>query len=620
MNLFKRTLCIVMMLAMLCSMIPCASVSAEELEENSSAAVEETAAAETETVIAEELQETVVEETQPVMESIDIVEEDAVISAENFDCTEVAEALEDITHETLPDVTETATVTDDVMAASYPGSVVETVYPTCAMSELTTVDYMAFSELAYLDFDLYAYAFESNFDSVGSYKTVKQALMAMGKWNSNWSSKQGIKYSELCANIENWQVLTYYNHSNSNGFYGVAFKNNDNEVVISYRGSVPLDKLEQSDGVDAIFDWLIYDIPVEVFNRVVDGRQYNLAFEMYRKIAGGGRSSSQIAVTGHSLGGGLGNLVAARYGCEAQTMNAISVLDTVFFHAPLAMGETYAGIDTWNFRDHANQSDILAGMYEHYISTEIKPYYAYEANVSLSPDMLNLLLGGAVGAGQELAGLVSKIASCHSMESYVKKDSSGAVKMMPVTASFHPIYWKTSTMDFGTKDVNFGSSSRDEISYGFLDISNRAAFGGNGADYITTSDWDDTIVGGKGNDELHGGSGDDTYIYYKGNGADTIYDSDGSDELWLYNFSKGDGIIVDVDADNDFVLVQQNNSTIVKIAKKGRKFLANDTFKVIIEDTDGTTDSTDITGAFKNKKYWAALTVPFCFKRISVPA
>lgn len=52
-----------------------------------------------------------------------------------------------------------------------------------------------------------------------------------------------------------------------------------------------------------------------------------------------------------------------------------------------------------------------------------------------------------------------------------------------------------------------------------------------GADTINARAGDDRIEGGVGNDVLNGGAGNDTYIFNKGDGADTISDTDGTNDI-----------------------------------------------------------------------------------------
>lgn len=111
--------------------------------------------------------------------------------------------------------------------------------------------------------------------------------------------------------------------------------------------------------------------------------------------------------------------------------------------------------------------------------------------------------------------------------------------------------------------------------------------------FVEGLDGHETIVDSSGNDRwYYMGSGNDTvttslsdsadngYIYYKGDGIDTIYDYQGTDVLYLVNFfADVDEISVDITSNDDFVLIQNEGNTIIRISKK-RIANSGDSFQV----------------------------------------
>ena len=90
-------------------------------------------------------------------------------------------------------------------------------------------------------------------------------------------------------------------------------------------------------------------------------------------------------------------------------------------------------------------------------------------------------------------------------------------------------------------------------------------YGGEGNDVLEGKDGNDTLYGGAGNDYLNGGAGDDTYIFNKGDGADTISNSDSSqDRNDIIKFKEGiskENITFQRVA-NDLVLKYGENDTV----------------------------------------------------------
>lgn len=423
----------------------------------------------------------------------------------------------------------------------------------CRLDELTDVDYMAFSAIAYKSF------------SGQAGKTIEEALTKKGVWGTWFSEEEGITYADLCRHIAQWKVLDLRNDSDYSGFYAVAFVNDNEEVVIAYRGSTDISKVLSKDGWQ---DWIKNDIPTEVFNIVLENNQYDLGFEFFETIRESGYNTSSIAVTGHSLGGGLADIVSARYGCKGVSMNAICILDAIYDYIPMEMGENFDGVDKWNFIDHASEEDIFAGKWEEKFGTRIKPYIAHRT-------------------------IDNGIA--HSMKTFAEKDSEGNVKLTNEMGRFtlsRPI----SKLQNPAQSLDLGTSADDIINKGFSVATNRTSFGGAGYDDIYTSVYDDLLIGGRGNDMLDGGRGNDRYVYYKGDGYDQIMDVSGTDKIFLRNFSYDDEIEARSYDDSDYINILCNGETIISIYKKNRDYRwnATDTFLVNVEPSNWKINITEL--------------------------
>lgn len=434
------------------------------------------------------------------------------------------------------------------------------------LDELTDEDYLAFAAIAYKEF--------------GTSGSVKGNLA--DKWNKPWSKRLDITYAELCKYIANWEVMDISNLSEYNGFYAVAFKNDADEVVIAYRGSEsPVDILTDWDW-DSFCDWILNDLPMELLN--TGGNQLENAISIYDYVALG-RDKSKIKVTGHSLGGAWADTVSAYSGCEGITFNAVSVLDVIYKTEPEKMSKIFAGVDQWNFVDHTNQHDILAGMFEEFFSKAMKPYKAHKSNIAVEDNAIWALVGAVAGffaggplgavAGSVAGGAGTSFVQCHGLDSILTKDSNGELKLTEVDTVFAPTYAITNYMLTANHSVDFGSSAVNNINKVGVMLTPRTTLGGSGNDVIVTSIQDDTLIGGTGFDELDGSWGDDTYIYYWGNGSDLIYDVSGDDKLILSGVDSSAKVTFAEPDDSGFVDILCNGSLVATVSTKNRASVEN---------------------------------------------
>lgn len=460
------------------------------------------------------------------------------------------------------------------------------------LAELTEVDYMMFSILAYRDLS----GALGDPDKNTNPKTIKEFYSS--KWSKKIPTSDGdlgalnVTYAQAFGGIANWYP-TAIRTGVFNGFSATIFCNDSGECVIAYCGSIPLGLSNILStlvpGSNAFFDWIVNDFQMQIAD--VLGPQADPALSVYKSI-NNSIPSSKIAVTGHSLGGGLANIVSAYSGCEAVTFNAISSLDTAYNELPGQMGKEFESVNKWNITDHTNEYDILAGMYEASTTDFIIPGYEalkpYKAHKSLN------------GKGSVFAN--------HGMKSFLTKDSSGSLTLTKTVDEYSRSTAHSQTC--GTSVIELGTDVMDVFMTGiYLGVPLRS-YGGNGGDTIWGSIRNDYLIGGNGNDKLNGDRGDDQYLYYKGDGVDTIYDIGGDDKLYLYGFSSNDTITLYEASGSDRIEIRCNGETIVNILTQNREYsLATlNSFKVYVEK-GSKTETINITEYFKTSKYGSRILV-----------
>lgn len=418
---------------------------------------------------------------------------------------------------------------------------------------LTDADFLAFSAISVFDFT--------------KGETVRQALERLGLWDAFWDETQGITYALLCKYISSYRVELIFDQSLQNGFYAVLFSDAGNDSVLAFRSSAPPWSMGE-DAVDAAHDWLENDFPMELGNTM--GTQYESAVEAY--LLADARCFS-VTVTGHSLGGAWADIVSALFGCRGVSFNAVSALDVLYRHDPARASTLFAGADAWNFVDHTNEYDVLAGMFEAYAATEVKPYIAHKSNIEVDTQALDALKDALVHAefnlslAEHIRSLISSdIALCHALQSFVTTDSAGNVCLTKETRRFEgkkPIVGEMATADCY---VELGSCGTDNLSEGLLSYAHGTVYGGDGCDNLIGSIHADTLIGGKDNDTLDGSWGDDTYLYRVGDGIDLITDAAGNDTLQLPDGALSTAISID----GAYVEVFLNQTLAARILRKVR--------------------------------------------------
>ncbi|MBQ3154880.1 MAG: hypothetical protein IJB88_06560 [Clostridia bacterium] len=454
---------------------------------------------------------------------------------------------------------------------------------------LTDADFLAFSAISVFDF--------------AEGETVQQALERLRVWNTAWDETQGIPYAQLCKYIASYRAEIIFDQSLQNGFYAVLFSDTGTDGVLAFRSSAPPWSVGE-DSIDAAHDWLGNDFPMELGNTM--GTQYESAVEAYLLADARFRS---VTVTGHSLGGAWADLVSALFGCRGVSFNAVSALDVLYRHDPERASTLFAGADAWNFVDHTNEYDVLAGMFETYAATEIKPYIAHKSNIEVDTQALDALKDAfrqsALDASlaEHLRSLIgSDIAFCHSLQSFVTTDSTGDVCLTKEVSRFEGQCGIVGEMATADCYVELGSRGTDNLNEGLLSYAPGTVYGGDGCDTLIGSVLADTLIGGKENDVLDGSWGDDTYLYRVGGGTDLIADAAGNDTLVLY--SASDGILsTAISTDGLYIEVWLDQTLAARILRKARASDAG-TFWV----TCGT-QTQELSACFDGTSYASRITV-----------
>lgn len=418
----------------------------------------------------------------------------------------------------------------------------------------TNADYLAFCAVSVFDFV--------------QGETVQEALERESKWNADWDAAQQITYQMLCKRIASYRAVQIFDQSEQNGFYAVLFADGQ-DGVLAFRSSVSPEYWLR-DHVDAAHDWLKNDLPIELGDKM--GTQYESALEAYRLAS---EHCQALTVTGHSLGGAWADVVSALYGCPGVSFNAVSILDVLYRHDPARAGKLFAGTDTWSFVDHVNQYDLLAGMFEPYLATALKPYIAHKSNVYADAQALETFRNALLHA--DLRDLSASIGAflrqgillCHSLQSFVTKNDAGEVCLTETVETFLPRQEIASAMPLAGCFVELGQSGKDMLSEGLTSLSPGAIYGGDASDTLIGSVLSDVLIGGTGDDVLDGSWGDDTYLYHTEDGTDLLTDVGGNDTLVLYG-TEEQPLSVTVSKDGRFVEIYAAETCIVRIPRGAR--------------------------------------------------
>lgn len=160
-----------------------------------------------------------------------------------------------------------------------------------------------------------------------------------------------------------WEKI-YTQKNTQNGFYGEAYKKN-NEIVIVYRGT-DTNKISLPDKQD----FIIGDLPMWFG---LNSGQYDDAKKMFDTI-NKKYGSKRIILTGHSLGGSLAQIVSADTGRKAVTFNAFGTGEILN-----RMG--YKNQNLLDITNYGNENDyVFTSKINH------QPGTTYLTNTNLNPD------------------------------------------------------------------------------------------------------------------------------------------------------------------------------------------------------------------------------------------
>lgn len=218
--------------------------------------------------------------------------------------------------------------------------------------EIIEFQHLLFAKLVYDNLDEYVGA------SVEEYVKSNPDLYASEIWKDS-----GITYESIyCSIVGDWDIYEVYNENRTSGFYGVAFKKDEN-VILAYRGS---EMITDSFYIDESNDWTGTDFKFAIFNEL--SKQFDDANDSIKKLKESlsldNESAKEIiTLTGHSLGGALVAYESMISGCYGYSFDGACghVIDLVLYY-------NYPDVEL-DFANFCNYTDepgyIVADMIQH---------------------------------------------------------------------------------------------------------------------------------------------------------------------------------------------------------------------------------------------------------------
>lgn len=218
--------------------------------------------------------------------------------------------------------------------------------------EIIEFQHLLFAKLVYDNLDEYVGA------SVEEYVKSNPDLYASEIWKDS-----GITYESIyCSIVGDWDIYEVYNENRTSGFYGVAFKKDEN-VILAYRGS---EMITESFYIDESNDWTGTDFKFAIFNEL--SKQFDDANDSIKKLKESlsldNESAKEIiTLTGHSLGGALVAYESMISGCYGYSFDGACghVIDLVLYY-------NYPDVEL-DFANFCNYTDepgyIVADMIQH---------------------------------------------------------------------------------------------------------------------------------------------------------------------------------------------------------------------------------------------------------------
>ena len=302
------------------------------------------------------------------------------------------------------------------------------------------------------------------------------------------------------------------------------------------------------------------------------GEQINEAFNFFGRT--GNVNSGKVAVTGHSLGGALADIISARYGVKGVSFNSAPFLDIAYTYFPAEMTSNFTGVDDYNFLAYVNKADIFIGDY--FLNEHIKPKIVLDHNLDWSLDFLNWNQYWRIDLKSDWINWIS-----HMLPTLVTRDTNGKPCLTQIINSRIPqsVVKQVSSV----VRLQLGTSRRDTITplfrFPILDYTKElfdidtteydtrinASYGGNGYDTIIGSQLGDIISGGKDGADMDGQWGNDTYFIHKGDAGSTIHDVAGQDVVILCGFDSDEEIVYQ--ATDKFVSIMVNGEIVVNVQR-----------------------------------------------------
>ena len=401
---------------------------------------------------------------------------------------------------------------------------------------ITPTQYLLFSELAYKNLKPY----------IGKdISEVAQKLYPENQSDSLFKNSTGsVQISAvLQQQLSGWTVETILEDSES-GFYAAVFKYTQGDVrVIGIRGSQSIAK------IDAMkTDWLdnaVYGLMNEASPQMYAAMQLIGTYLEKNNI-----DRSTISVTGHSLGGGLGDLIANLFNIKGETFDASPMIDVSYYQWNMAFCNTFAGIDKWTYLDHVNEYDPI-GLYEFEIKNAVQHKSTLPSKFVTQSHQRNALIQIDQNGNVTMSDIVKVQNSQNMKPIYKAVTQHGAMSLLTaIDSQINPIRRLQLNQLMPKGSLVLGTSKNEALhgnTEGMGGFSNTiivphtdVIYGGDGNDTIRAESGDDYIIPGFGDDVIYGGTGNDQYMYYKGQGTDTIYDASGNDAIHLLGYSESE--------------------------------------------------------------------------------
>ncbi len=148
-------------------------------------------------------------------------------------------------------------------------------------------------------------------------KKLLDAILALDSYNRSYNPAIGLSGNKLGNStiiFDSSQLKDEHDvrRDIAIGFYAIAYKDGNGNITISYRGTDEETIRPGRDDVKNAYGVGLGD---------PDTKQSRMAFEFYKAVAAA-NEGAKITVTGHSMGGGLADLVAGAYNLSSMASRA----------------------------------------------------------------------------------------------------------------------------------------------------------------------------------------------------------------------------------------------------------------------------------------------------------